>query len=152
MDRWGDIDAQEREPPSAFPTMKRVRPLIIVAVLIGGCLTTEYVSRRRVNPIGRISTLGDYLAWRPSAEQFAAVDVNGRPHVIAYGPMSSWLLFSSGPSACVFDDKGRLVDWSSDIGDDPRFDQRWGAQRSRGGGRPLSRGEVQQIAATRSAG
>ena len=46
----------------------------------------------------------------------ATVDVNGKQHVIAYGPMSSWLLLSSGPSACVFDDTGRLVDWSSDIG------------------------------------
>jgi hypothetical protein len=99
--------------------MKRFHWLVISAVLIGGCLTTEYVSHRRVNPTGRVSTLNDYLAWRPSAEQFAAVDVNGKQHIIAYGPASSWLLLSSGPSACVFDDRGSLVDWSSDIGERP---------------------------------
>jgi hypothetical protein len=98
------------------PAMKRLRGLVVFAVLIGGCFATEFVSRRRVNPTGRVSTLGGYLAWRPSAERFAAVEVNGRPHVIAYGPMSSWLLLSSGPSAYAFDDAGRLVDWSPDGG------------------------------------
>ena len=80
------------------------------------------------------------------------VDVNGKQHLIAYGPMSSWLLLSSGPSACVFDDTGRLVDWSSDIGDDSQFDERWSAQRWRGTGRSLSRNEVERVAATRPAG
>src|SRR5436190_17451546 len=105
--------------------MKRLRGLIIVAVLIGGCVAAEYISHRLANPSGHVSTLREYLAWRPSAEQFAAVDVNGKAYVIAYGgPTSSWLLLSSGPSAYVFDDTGRLVDWSADIGDDPTFDGR----------------------------
>lgn len=129
--------------------MKRFRGIIIFAVLIGGCLTTEIVSQRRLRPTGRATTLQEYLAWRPSAEQFSAVDVAGNQHVIAYGPMSSWLLLSSGPSAYVFDGSGRLVDWSSDIGDDSAFDERWSAQRSRGRGGSLSRGEVERIAATR---
>jgi hypothetical protein len=131
--------------------MKRFRWLIITGVLIGGWLTAESISHRRVNPAGRASNLNEYLAWRPSAEQFAQIDVGGKPHVIAYGPMSSWLLLSSGPSACVFDDTGRLVDWSSDIGDDPRFDEKWSAQRSRRTARMLSRSEVRQLAAGRSA-
>ena len=125
--------------------MKRRRGLILVAALAGACLAIEYVAQRRLHPAGRVATLADYLAWRPSAAQFAAVDVNGKRHVIAFGPRSSWLLLSSGPSAYVFDDAGRLVDWSSDVGDDPRFDQDWNAQRSRGGGRSLSRDEVQRL-------
>ena len=132
--------------------MKRFRGLIIFAVLIGGCLTSDYIGRRRVDPTGRASNLNEYLAWRPSADEFAIADVNGKPHVIAYGPMSSWVLLSSGPSACVFDDSGRLVDWSPDIGDDPQFDDKWGAQRSRGAGRMSSRSELQKLAAPRPAG
>jgi hypothetical protein len=128
--------------------MKRLRGLVIFTIFIGGCLATEYVSHRRVDPTGRVSNLSEYLAWRPAAEQFAAVDINGKRHVIAYGPMSSWLLLSSGPSAYVFDETGRLVDWSSDIGDDPEFDERWSAQRSRHPGRAVSRGDVQRFAAT----
>jgi hypothetical protein len=132
--------------------MKRIRGLVIFTVLIGGCLTTEYVSHRRVDPTGRVSTLSDYLAWRPAASEFAAVEVNGTQHVIAYGPKSSWLLLSSGPSAYVFDGTGRLVDWSTDIGDDSEFDDKWNAQRSRGMSGKLSRSEVQGRATTQPGG
>src|SRR5687768_11076889 len=119
--------------------MKRMRGIVIFTVFVGGCLTTEYVSHRRVDPTGRVSDLGGYLAWRPSAEQFAVLNLNGEPHVIAYGPLSSWLMLSSGPSAYVFDQTGRLVDWSSDIGDDSEFDERWNAQRARHPGRAIPR-------------
>ena len=130
--------------------MKRFRNVIIATLLIGGCFTIETVSRGRVNPSGRASTLSEYLTWRSAASQFAAIEINGKEHVIAYGPWSSWLLLSSGPSAYVFDETGRLVDWSADIGDVSRFDDRWYAQRARENGRPMSRVEVEQFTATRS--
>lgn len=132
--------------------MKRLRRLVVAAAMIGGCPATEYVSHRRVDPTGRVSNLSEFLAWQASAEHFAAVDANGGRHVIAYGLYDSWLLSSSGPSAFVFDPAGRLVDWSSDIGDDPRFDGRWDAQRSRVTGLSLSRDRVNAIPATRPAG
>src|SRR5262245_38358579 len=34
-------------------------------------------------------------------------------------------LASSGPAVYVFDRSGRLVDWSGDMGDDSRFQQKW---------------------------
>jgi hypothetical protein len=138
--------------------MKRFRGLIIFAALIGGCFATEYVTHRRLNPTGRVSSLSEYLAWRPSATwspsaaDFAVVDVDGKQHVIAYGPKNSWLLLASGPSAYIFDDTGRLVDWSSDIGDDGEFDRRWNAQRSFDPARSIPRAEADRIAATQPAG
>lgn len=131
--------------------MKRFRWLIIFGVLIGGYFTTEIVSHRRAVPTGRVSTLADYLSWRPSAEQFVAVDVSGQQYVIAYGPAGRWFLMASGPAAYVFDSSGKLVDWSPDIGDDSGFDNKWNAQRSRRTGRKLSRADVTALAATRPA-
>src|SRR5690349_12178007 len=98
--------------------MRRFRWLIIFGLLIGGCFTAEIVSHRRSVPTGRVSTLTDYLAWRPSAEQFEAVDVEGQQYVIAYGPAGRAFLMASGPAGYVFDSSGKLVDWSPDIGDD----------------------------------
>ncbi len=88
--------------------MKYVRAIVIITVFVGGCFATERLGSRRLDPAGRVSNLSEYLAWRPSAEQFAAVEINGKQHVIAYGPMSSWLLLSSGSSAYVFDETARL--------------------------------------------
>lgn len=124
--------------------MKRFRGVIVVVVLIGGCITGELQCLRRADPTNRIANLPEYLVWRPDAEEFAAVEANGQRHVIAYGPYTR--TFPSGPSASVFDPTGILVDWSFDIGDDSRFDDKWRAQLHRGGN--LSRMDVENLAAT----
>lgn len=129
--------------------MKRVRWGIILGVLIGGCLTVDLALHRRADPTGRASTLGEFLAWHPSAEQFALAEINGQQYVLAYGPAGRTL--PSGPAGYVFGPDGKLVDWSGDIGDDPAFDDKWSAQRARGT-RTLSRSEVATMAATRPAG
>src|SRR5690606_18316582 len=88
--------ATERLPRYAgrHPAMRWLRWIIIVLVLIGGCVVMEYVGHRRVVPDGRAATLAEYLAWRPSAGEFAAVDADGREHVIAYGSPASLMLAS----------------------------------------------------------
>lgn len=53
-----------------------------------------------------------------------------------------WLALSSGPSAYVFDETGRLVDWTSDMGDDPVFANPWFSPGTRDKRRPLSRHEI----------
>jgi hypothetical protein len=123
--------------------MTWLRWLILAAALIGGCVATEVACYRRIVPDGRAATLAEYLAWRPSAAEFAVVETSGMEHVIAYGPSRS-LMLASGPSAYIFDDTGRMVDWSPDIGDDPAFDERWTAQ-GRGDGR-VKREEVERLA------
>jgi hypothetical protein len=123
--------------------MTWLRWLILAAVLLGGCVATELACYRRIVPDGRAATLAEYLAWRPSAAEFAVVETAGTRHVIAYGPKRSPML-ASGPSAYVFDDTGRMVDWSADIGDDPAFDERWDAQGR--GDRRVRREEVKRLA------
>ena len=125
--------------------MKRFRSLLVVLLALAALIGIETVAHRRVDPSGRASTLGEYLVWRPREQRFARIESDGRSHIIAYGPVSSWLLLSSGPSAYVFDEAGRLVDWSADIGDDPHFDTRWNAQGARSA---LKRGEVERLAAS----
>jgi hypothetical protein len=113
--------------------VKRYRWLILAMVLIGGAVAVEYAAHRRVVPAGRGETLGAFLAWRPRVGAFVVVEddgTRGGEHLLAYGPRNSILLLSSGPSAYVFDRAGKLVDWSPDIGDDPVFSQRWGAQQA----------------------
>lgn len=129
--------------------MKRFRWIIILGVLIGGCFTVNTVLHRRADPTGRASTLSAFLAWRPSADQFALSEINGEQYVLAYGPAGRTL--PSGPAGYVFGPDGKLVDWSWDIGDDPAFDDKWNAQRARGT-RALPRSEVATMAATRPAG
>lgn len=131
------------------PAMKRFRWVIVVGVLIGGCFTVNTVLHRRANPTGHVSTLTEYLAWRPSADQFAMSEINGQHYVLAYGPAGRML--PSGSAGYVFGPDGKLVARSSDIGDDPAFDEKWNAQRARID-RSLPRSQVAKMAATQPAG
>lgn len=54
-----------------------------------------------------------------------SVPFRGADFWIAYAPMDYGLALPSGPAANVFDDQGRLVDWSADTGDDSRFPNNW---------------------------
>jgi len=51
-------------------------------------------------------------------------------------------LLPSGSSAYVFAQSGQLVDWSADIGDDSKFDERWQAQHSLQVGKFVRRSEL----------
>jgi hypothetical protein len=125
--------------------------VILVGLLIPGCFVAEAGCRHRASPRGRVADLRDFLRWRPACDQLYAVDVAGEPHVIAYGPPGRTFLLASGPAAYVFAPDGKLVDWSPDMGDDPAFDDKWAAQRWRGRGRRLSRGEAAEWPATQPA-
>lgn len=128
-----------------------VRWVGVCVVLVGGVLGMEVAGHRAVAPQGKFSTLRGFLAWRPGEERFAMVGVGGRRHVIALGARSSWLLLSSGPSAYVFDDAGALEDWTADMGDDNRFEGRWGVIEAFRSGR-VTRREMEGVAATEAAG
>ena len=128
--------------------MKRFRGATIVLAVIGALVLTEYISHKRVNPTGKFTNLREYLAYRPSSDWFETLDGDGKHYVIAYGPMASWLMLSSGSSAYVFDNTGRLVDWSSDVGDDGNFHARWDSKGLGDQGRSIPRKEVERIAST----
>lgn len=46
-------------------------------------------------------------------------------YYVAFGPIKALLALPSGPPAYVFDSKGKMIDWSSDIGDDSHFSDKW---------------------------
>ena len=125
--------------------------LVMWAMLMTTCVGCQVVANhayRGMEPRG-IITLGDYLARWPKSECFAMVDARGREYVVAYGETPFFLdlvMLPSGPPAYVFDGNGRILAWSLDIGDDPKFDTKWNAQRGRSVGRRLSREELAEWA------
>ena len=127
--------------------MKRYRWFIVTALLIVSWLATEYLMHRRVVPPESVKSLQSFLAWQPSADQFEVIHADGGQHLIAWGHGGA--ILPSGPSAYVFDDSDRLVDWSSDIGDNPQFVEHWRVQHSCGNDHKLSRKEAANWPTTR---
>src|SRR5262249_22573073 len=110
-----------------------------------------WVLFRRTVPPAYVTDIDSFLQWRPGTEQFAVLTGDNQ-HLMATGDGGG--LLPSGSSAYVFDRSGKLVDWCPDIGDNPKFDQKWQAQHSLGSGKSVSRAELSSwlIPATRPAG
>lgn len=131
--------------------MKWLRGILLLAALFFGYMALEVVGYRQVVPLGRAGTLREFLMWQPKARGFQDLRVGDRRYVFAYG-QRHWLpLMPSGPPAYVFDEAGRLVDWTADSGDSSDFMQRWTDQLAPRQPRTFTRGDVEQIAATQPA-
>jgi hypothetical protein len=103
--------------------VKRYRPIIIFVLLVVTWLTAEWLLKRRTVPPRTVNDLASFLQWRESPRRIEVFERVGNEYLIATGPGGAAL--PSGPSGYVFDRSGRLVDWSSDMGDDWRFRDKW---------------------------
>lgn len=103
--------------------MKRFRVIITVIVLIAVWITTERLMYRRTVPPASVTDFSAFNQWQQSPRDIEVIRQGGTDYLLAMGAGGG--LLPSGPSGYVFDRSGRLVDWSSNIGDDPRFRDKW---------------------------
>lgn len=77
-------------------------------------------------PGAEMSDMGAFVSAMPRPSAAFSLQINGKLYIELVGPTPSALVLPSGPPAYVFDD-GQLVEWTSDLGDDPDFASRWHA-------------------------
>ena len=80
------------------------------------------MDRRTMVPAS-VTDFPTFVHWQQSPRDIEVIRQGGADYLLATGRARG--LLASGPSGYVFDRAGRLVDWSSDVGDDPRFRDRW---------------------------
>lgn len=112
--------------------MSRVRKVavsicLIVFVLPLIALLVSDIRWNYVNsPRGNFTNVTEYLAWGRPPMRVMRIEKEGSAFYVAYGPVDdTWLRFPSGPPGYVFDASGKLIDWSSDTGDDAGFQLEW---------------------------
>lgn len=132
--------------------MKRSSKILGVVVIAGflGAFAVVYIASEvrwaAVNdPGGKFINVQEYLAHGRLPERVQRIEKKGSTYFIAYGPMDYGLAVPSGPAAYVFEESGALVDWSSDIGDDPGFTAEWPT----GSAQSVSLDELKMLASTR---
>ena len=103
--------------------MKALKPIVIVALLIGGCVAFERIDRSRNTPPATVQTFDDYMKWQTKHRDVQEWQSNGQSFVLMSGPNAGVL--PSGSTVYVFDSSGRMVDWTLDGGDDSRFQKKW---------------------------
>lgn len=118
-----DDNAQAKKP-------KRKSKLILLfdvifCVLIVAWIFSEVRWARINSPIGKFENVAEYLSAGRLPSRVTTVHLAGDSYWIAYAPIDFWLALPSSPPGYVFDETGLLVDWSSDPGDDPAFQEKW---------------------------
>ena len=103
--------------------MKRYRGIFVVVLLVGLALGTEVWLNRRAVPPAYVTNFVGFTRWQ-TPERVEVIQNGGNDYLFAMTSGGGFLL-KSGPPGYVFDRSGKLVDWSTDIGDDPRFREKW---------------------------
>jgi len=101
---------------------------IVVALVVCWIWYSARV-KEALDPQSRFQTYIEYRNQMPPPDELWLVLKGKEEFLVAFGG-GSGLAIHSGPPAYVFDQKGRLVDWSLDIGDDSEFNSRWSLSRS----------------------
>ena len=100
--------------------MKTIFALLLV---FAAYVAVEVICQCRAKPPATVQNLEQFLEWQTRLRRAELQDVGGRTFVVMHGPLAG--LVPSGPPVYVFDSTGRLVDWTTDSGDDPRFQDQW---------------------------
>ena len=92
---------------------------VILLLFIG----YELWSHVRVKPAAAVNTFAEFMEWRPESKNFHLLRLGDHEFILVEGPAVGLL-----PSCCscyVFDERGAMVDWSYDYGDDFSFSEQW---------------------------
>jgi hypothetical protein len=110
--------------------MKVVKILLVVAIvgLLAYLLLPElagpiYISRRFTPREGGATIEKLELSFGVKLKT-REIAVQGVGYTLAEGPLVTWAV-PSGPPMYVFDSQGHLLDYTLDVGDDPRFRDKW---------------------------
>jgi hypothetical protein len=72
--------------------------------------------RRSAEPPWEVRTLTDFRKWRPQHDQAMKLESGGFIYYLVFGERSRVL--ASGKSGYLFDERGNLIGWVLDTGDD----------------------------------
>ena len=97
----------------------------VVGVSVVAWLACERYHAHISNPTARASTYSEYRAKLPAPVDAEVLRTDGTQYYAAIGPVKPPLVRASGPPMYIFDDSGRMIDWTLDRYDDSRFQQRW---------------------------
>lgn len=101
-------------------------PFMGFFLLLGYALHSELAYARLKDPTG-IKQLADFYERFGRSFGAVATNVDGIEYIELTGPLPPiWsLALPSGPPVYVFDKQGKFVDWCSDLGERPNWNQQW---------------------------
>jgi hypothetical protein len=103
------------------------KSLLGLAVLVMLYFAVVCFDRSTTNPGAQGQSIDDFLKAKRAPQKVERIEKEGQSYLFVTGRMSPlWIVtVPSGPPCYVFNASGRLVDWTSDVGDAPYFQEKW---------------------------
>ena len=118
------IDASEMEAFRSLLRNKKARRIgLALSILAVSSVAYVLFTFSRNTPT-QVSSWAEYQTSLPPAESYWIIKAGDEEALMTHGPVAT-LTVPSGPPAYVFDQSGRLLDWTLDMGDDPGFRRKW---------------------------
>lgn len=88
----------------------------IILTLLLGSILLDQIPASAARPPKTLKTLDDFKVWKEGKIKGEGTFVSsGVFYTVMLAPAGRYL--ASGPSAYLFDERGRFVDWTADMGD-----------------------------------
>ena len=90
--------------------------------------------RSTTKPGTRGQSIDGFLQSKRTTQKMERLEKENQQYIFVTGRMTPlWFVtIPSGPPCYVFDANGQLIDWTVDVGDDPRFQEKWPSSLRRG--------------------
>lgn len=101
----------------ALDSLKRILfPVGIVLAVLFGSFLLDLIPLSAARPPANLKTIEDFRTWKHGNIKGTGTYANsGVTYTVMFGPAGRHL--ESGPAAYLFDEQGRFVDWTADMGD-----------------------------------
>lgn len=105
----------------------RAKLLLGLPVLLAAYVAICLFDRSTTNPGRKGQSIDGFLQSKRTPQKIERAEKENQQYLVVTGRMTPlWFItIPSGAPCYVFDANGRLIDWTADEGDDPRFHERW---------------------------
>lgn len=87
----------------------------LLLLFLVGCIAADQIPHSKAKPPKTVIDLNSYLVWHPKPMGAYRISSGTNTYYMVTGPAGRYI--PSGPAGYAFDERGRFLAWSSDIGD-----------------------------------
>ena len=108
--------------------LKKTIVTIHILFLFFLCIIWLKYELNKMTPPDNVKNFDEFIKQMPAPDEYFIFQIGEKEYLELRGPLNE-ITLPSGPQSYVFDNLGRLADWSQDIGDDPEYAKKWSVYR-----------------------
>jgi len=118
-EQHGNVDAKKKNT-----RFIGIGVIVIFTFFVVGMVAMTILNIKRLSPSSPGMSISDFAREKPAPQAIVPFEKNDRTYFGWIAELPSWDV-PSGPPIYVFDESGKMIDFTIDVGDDPSFKDNW---------------------------